>query len=278
VKLALALIAVAAGAAQLKIQVTDESGKPVWTRLEVHGPDGRMHQPQAAPAAFAALAEAAASMTGLNREHHVQRRDAIRSGRETDPKVTAYPGSFVVNGECRFDLPPGQYRIVAEHGLEYPRIERSVTLSESGASVPIAMKAWIRMNDRGWYSADFHVHRPLDDVPALAQAEGVNLNVVFTMWNRRNLWADRRLPDQVVRTVSPRHLLTVMNAEDERAGGAWMFHQIPEPLGLEKVVPEGQPTTASWSPPGLEFIRRVREWRKSGTLLPWFDSEKTIWW
>jgi hypothetical protein len=191
VKVALALIAVAAGAAQLKIQVTDESGKPVWTRIEVHGPDGRMHQPQ----------------------------DAIRSGRETDPKVTAYPGSFVVNGECRLDLPAGLYRIVAEHGLEYPRIERSVTLSESGASVPIAMKAWIRMNERGWYSADFHVHRPLDDVPALAHAEGVNLSVVFTMWNRRNLWADRPLPEQMVRAVSPHHLLTLMNAEDERAAG-----------------------------------------------------------
>ena len=38
------------------------------------------------------------------------------------------------------------------------------------------MKAWIRMNQRGWYSADFHVHRPVEDMPALAVA-GVILAV-----------------------------------------------------------------------------------------------------
>jgi tetratricopeptide (TPR) repeat protein len=243
-------VALTATAAELRIRVTDEFGKPVWTRLEVHGPDGKMYQ-------------AAGS---------------IQDDRPMWRKVSAYPSSFVVNGECKLDLLPAQYKVIAEHGLEYARVERTIVLPEAGLTLPIQMRPWIRMHQRGWYSGDFHVHRPIEDMPALAQAEDVNLSVVFTMWNRRNLWAGKQPPADPVQRVSPRHVLTLMNAEDERAGGAWMFHQIREPLGLEKVVAEGQPTTESWNPPGLDFIRRVRQWRQGAASFPWFDAEKTIWW
>ncbi len=33
-----------ASAADLRIRVTDETGRPVWTRLEVRGLNGRMYQ------------------------------------------------------------------------------------------------------------------------------------------------------------------------------------------------------------------------------------------
>jgi len=250
VRFVVLFVALTAAASELTIRVTDESGKPIWTRLEVHGPDGTMHQPPG----------------------------ALIDNREPWRKTSAYPFSFVVNGETKLDLPPAAYKIIAEHGLEYGRVERTVNLPAAGITVPIQLMPWIRMHQRGWYSADFHVHRPMDDAPALAQAEDVNLSVVFTMWNRRNLWAGKQIPSETVQRISPRHLLTLMNAEDERAGGAWMFHQIREPLGLEKAVPEGQPTTASWLPLGLDYIQRVREWRKPGSLWPWFDAEKTIWW
>jgi Flp pilus assembly protein TadD len=250
VRFVLALAAMAVSAAELRIRVTDETGRPVWARMEVHGPDGTLHQ---APG-------------------------SIRDDRAAYRKVSAYPFSFVANGEAKLDLPPAAYKVVVEHGLEYPRVERSVTLPAAGLTVPIALKPWIRMNARGWYSADFHVHRPPEDMPALAQAEDVNLSVVFTMWNRRNLWAGTQPPADPTRLVSESHWLTLMNAEDERAGGAWMFHHIREPLGLEKVVEEGKPTTESWHPPGLGFIRQVREWRAGAAMFPWFDAEKTIWW
>lgn len=246
----IALLALPAMCADLKIRVTDETNKPAWTRLEVHGPDGEMHQ---APG-------------------------AIVEARRNYRNVSSYQGSFVVNGECVLDLPPGQYKVVAERGLEYARVERTVALPAAGTTVAIPLKPWIRMYRRGWYSGDMHVHRPLEDMPALAQAEDVNLSVVFTMWNRRNLWAGKQTPENPVEEVTPRHLLTLMNAEDERAGGAWMFHQIAEPLGLENVVAEGQSMTESWDPPGFDFINRVRQERKPGALLPWFDAEKTIWW
>jgi hypothetical protein len=105
-------------------------------------------------------------------------------------------------------------------------------------------------------------------IEALALAEDVNLSVVFTMWNATNLWAGKPLPADPVMKISPHHLATLMNAEDERGGGAWMLHQIPEPLPLSP--------SARWYPAGLRFVQMARA--KLRGLFPWFDLEKLIWW
>jgi len=241
-------VGTAAVAAELRIHVTDETGAPVWTRLEVHTSDGRMLQPEG----------------------------AILSSRPGSAPRTAYTGSFVVQGACRLDVAPGRYRIVAEHGLEYERAERSVEVV-AAARVEIRLRPWVRMRGRGWWSGDMHIHRPVEDSRALIEAEDLNVGVVFTMWNRQNLWAGQPpAPDPVI-TVTPNHLLTVMNAEDERGGGAWMLHQLRRPLGIEKVLAERERATESWVPPGIEFVKAARAQRDGG-LFPWFDSEKPIWW
>jgi len=120
------------------------------------------------------------------------------------------------------------------------------------------------MKERGWWSADFHVHRPIEDILSLIQAEDLNLAVVFTMWNKRNLW-DGRLPpaDPILRADSV-HMATLMNAEDERGGGAWMFHNLKQPLQLG--------VQGRWFPPGIVFVEKARAQN------PWFDMEKPFWW
>lgn len=243
------LAAAWAPAAELRIRVTDETGAPIWARLEVHAPDGKLLQPEG----------------------------AILSGRPGAPPRTAYTGSFVVNGECRLDVAPGRYRIVAEHGLEYERVERLAGVKPSGASAAIRLKPWVRMRSRGWWSGDMHVHRPVEDARALVQAEDLNVGVVFTMWNRQNLWSGKALPPDPAIAVTPNHLLTILNAEDERGGGAWMLHHLREPLGIEKVLAERERATESWFPPGIEFVKQARA-QRAGGLFPWFDSEKPIWW
>jgi len=239
-----------ASGATLRIEAVDESGKPAWVRLEVHDSAGKLHQASG----------------------------SIPSGRPGRPDTgSPYLRSFVVNGQSELDVPPGRYRIVAEHGLEYERLEQTVELGPQGQRVRLGLKPWIRMRDRGWWSGDMHVHRPMENVPALLQAEDLNLGVVFTMWNRQNLWTGKTLPHDPVQRVTDRHWMTVMNAEDERGGGAWMLHHLREPLKLENVVPEGKPVTESWFPPGIEFVRKARAQRHR-ELFPWFDSEKPIWW
>jgi hypothetical protein len=182
-----------------------------------------------------------------------------------------YVGSFVTQGEAVLEVPAGTYTVIAERGTEYRRFEgQVVVLAGSIARRKIVLKPWINMNDLGWWSADFHVHRSLEETQKLTLAEDLNLSVVFTMWNKQNLWEGKSWPEDAALAVSPRHYVTLLNAEDERGGGAWMLHGLRHPLNLA--------VDGRWHPPGSEFIRQARRQRSGEGLFPWFDCEKPIWW
>ena len=146
--------------------------------------------------------------------------------------------------------------------------------SGAPAAVRLSLGPWIRMNDLGWWSGDLHVHRPLADVPALMKTEDLNVAVSYTMWNTqqrsRSDWTGKPAPAATVESVSPRHLHMIMNAEDERGGGAWMLIGLPGPFEMTPAEP--------WYPQGLTFVERARALRPKGGVLPWFDCEKLIWW
>jgi hypothetical protein len=239
------LLSMAGIAAELEIRVTDEANRPIWTRLEVRGAEGKMYQP---PSAL---------------------RDT--RGRNRRGGQPYYLGSFAVKGQCRIEVPPGRYTVIAEHGVEYQRVERTVDVTEqSPAKLALSLRPWIRMRERGWWSGDMHVHRPPEDAPSLSLAEDLNVSVVFTMWNKRNLWAGKSWPDDPVVQVSPNHLVTVLNAEDERGGGAWMLHGLKRPLGLG--------VDGRWYPAGISFVKEAQAQKRPKAILPWFDSEKPVWW
>jgi hypothetical protein len=142
-------------------------------------------------------------------------------------------GHVVALGEVTLEVPVADYEVIVERGLEYTRVHRRIAVREgSETRVNLSPRRWVNLKERGWWSADFHVHRPIEDILSLIQAEDLNLAVVFTMWNKRNLW-DGRLPpaDPILRADSV-HMATLMNAEDERGGGAWMFHNLKQPLQL----------------------------------------------
>jgi hypothetical protein len=232
-------------AADLRIRV----GNGVWARLEVQGPDGQWHQPA----------------------------DSIRD--RTAGARTRYVHSFIIQSECRLDVPPGAYRVVGERGPEFERVEKAVTVhADSPNELNLRIPRWIDMRALGWYSGDMHVHRPLQDLEALAEAENLDFTVAITMWNRRTLWEGKQLPQRGIERRSNGRFISVLNAEDERGGGAWMFHDIPQPLDLASMLQPGQRQTESWFPPGLRFIEQVGQWRRSGQVLPWFEVEKPIWW
>jgi hypothetical protein len=239
------LITAQLAAAELKIRVVDAAGVPAWARLEVRDAQGQMYQP-----AFAL-------------------RDL--DARNRPGGGAWYLGSFVARGELVIEAPPGAYTVIAERGTEYERLEQHVDAKEGEPSeVVLAPKPWIRMHERGWWSADFHIHRPPEDSEKLALAEDLNLSVVFTMWNQRDLFEGRALPANPTTKIDPRHLMTVLNAEDERGGGAWMLHMIRQRLGLGV---EGR-----WFPPGIQFIEEAKKQRYVATGFPWLDCEKPFWW
>jgi len=195
--------------------------------------------------------------------------DATASVRDGNERW--YHGSFVAKQPKPIELPQGTYTIVVERGTEFRHYEEVIEIAEDEPKqLEIELKPWIRMNQRGWWSADFHVHRDPVDVPALVQAEDLNLAVVFTMWNQRDMWKSQPWPVADIREVTPGHIMTILIAEDKRGGGAWMFHRLDKNLGLA--------AHERRFPAGIEFIESSKKLRAEEHGFPWFDCEKPCWW
>ncbi len=237
------LVAPLANAATLHINISGPDGRPLAAQVEIRGGTAMYQCP-----------------------------GALRNGkRPWQPGRSQYAGSFDADGPCDTTVPPGHYNVIAEHGLEFERAEAPVDVSESAdASVNIRLKRWIDMAKLGWRSGDFHIHRPPDEVAQLARTEGLDVSVVFTVWNKDNYWKHHPVPSNPVVSPAPNQFISLMNIEDERQGGAWMLHGLQAPLQIADA--------ARWYPPGIKFIREAMAARKAGQALPWFDCEKPIWW
>lgn len=218
-----------------KVRLTIETDGPA--RLEVRGSGENMYQPAAA------LMDRTARVGSANDRY--------------------YPGHFTTMGTAALDLPVGRYTLIAEKGLEFERLESIVDL-KSHQTVWLAPKRWAHMASKGWWSGDLHLHRPIEDAKPLLMAEDLNFGVFFTMWNKTNLWEGKELPQNPTVRADSTHIATVMNAEDERGGGAWMMHNLKKPLALS--------AAEYWYPPGRVFVDQAKA---QGA---WFDSEKPIWW
>jgi hypothetical protein len=247
---AVLLVPLSARASMLRIEVVDETGQPAWARLEVMGAGGKMYQP------LDSLRDQKAGLHGVQPE---------------------YLGSFIIHGHCRMEVPAGTYRVVGEHGTEYRRVEKSVTIGADGeVSVTVQLRPWIRMAKLGWWSGDLHVHRAPTEAEKAVLAEDLNFCPVITSWPHRknyeietgDIWkseADSRVE------IDSRHTVTLRNAEDERGGGAWLMFQLHAPL-------ENFEGSADWWPPALSFVRQARGQRMGQGIFPWLDAEKPFWW
>jgi hypothetical protein len=230
-------------AADLHIDVVDEHGSPVWTRLEVRDRSGKMYQ---APGSI---------------------HENMQKARGGKPY---YLGSFIVNGSAELDVPAGTYTVVAEHGLEYERVEREAAVAaESPARLSLRLTPWIRMRGKGWWSGDMHVHHSTEDAPGIVQAEDLNFTVLVNR-GKQDLFRPDHWPAEGIQRVSAAYWVSLRNAEDERRGGSWILNGLNAPLTLSR---EG-----GWFPQGLGYTREAHAQRGPGSPLPWFDIDMPFWW
>ena len=173
---------------------------------------------------------------------------------------------FVCPGSVSLELPPGPYRLEVERGPEYEQHSERFSLA-GGEEKKIAVRL-NRIADlaaAGWFSGDLHVHRPVEQMGLLMQAEDLYVAPTITWWNNRNPWSGRPLPkDPVMRYPGPR-FCDVMAGEDEREGGAIMYFRCPRPLAIAGAQRE--------YPSPMKFVAEARK-------LPgvWIDIEKPFWW
>lgn len=182
------------------------------------------------------------------------------------PALPFWHDHFVCNGKVRLRVPPGDYRFEIERGPEY-RIHYGNFRMLPGAreSKVIPLKRILDMSEKGWYAGDLHIHRPVKDVPLLMQAEDLYVAPVITWWNKENLWSGLDLPDESLKLVDGKRWMHVLSGEDERDGGALLYHNMSEILDITA----GEKTF----PSSMEYLIPIR--RMPGVHV---DIEKPFWW
>ncbi|MCA9175300.1 MAG: CehA/McbA family metallohydrolase [Planctomycetales bacterium] len=161
----------------LTIDVVDhDTQRPLPCRLYIESLDAnaepRWHFAQPVSAAGKAIIYDRVSRTGSVEKH-----------------TTLSPHTF------QAQLPPGRYRVRAEHGKEHLPGEAEIEIGATGKSaVRLTPRRFINMAARGWYSGDTHVHRSLEELPLVALSEDLNVTLPLTYWVRDSREIPARMP------------------------------------------------------------------------------------
>lgn len=68
---------------------------------------------------------------------------------------------FYSVGNSEITLPPGAYQLTVFKGIEYQAQRRKILIQAGETTqLTVQMSRWINMPERGWYSADGHLHIP----------------------------------------------------------------------------------------------------------------------
>lgn len=183
--------------ARVKYRISDERGRSLPARLSVHGvpptPDPVLGPAhQASGAGFAAYSR---------------------------------------SGQGSLELPPGRYRVLVSHGMEYSLFEQTVQVSrDRGATLRVRLDHLVDMPD--WLACDFHVHAepspdsqvPLSDRVTSLLAEGVEF-AVATDHNHVTSYA------AAIAELGATELLTATEGVEITTTEWGHFNAYPYPLG-----------------------------------------------
>lgn len=168
---------------------------------------------------------------------------------------------FVCDGTVRLEVPAGGYRLEVERGPEWSRVARLV----EGEKVRVELERLDDLPREGWWPGDLHVHRALEEVELLMRAEDLHVAPVITWWNRRNPWAAKELPSELLTRIDGNRFYHRMAGEDERQGGALLYFDLPRPLNITGAGRE--------HPSPMKFLAEAR--KQEGVKV---DIEKPFWW
>jgi hypothetical protein len=105
---------------------------------------------------------------------------------------------FVSNGEFSLTLPEGHYTLLVGKGMEYTPVRQTFDIKVGVTETQkVALKRWINMPARGWYSGDMHVHwaRPNEAAgqPLMqwTQAEDVHVANVLRMGDAKETYFEQ---------------------------------------------------------------------------------------
>lgn len=183
------------------------------------------------------------------------------------PKLPYWNDHFVFVGKVILKLRPGRYTFELERGPEY-RTRMGHFLIRRGATdnKEVTMSRFVDMKKEGWWSGDLHIHRPPEDIPTLMLADDLHVAPVITWWNDQNQWRNRAQPEQLLVRFDENRYYHLMAGEDERAGGALLYFNMPKPLDLTARTNREYPSP-------VDYLRQARDHEDIHV-----DIEKPFWW
>jgi hypothetical protein len=129
---------------------------------------------------------------------------------EMHTTLSAHP--FIV------DLPPGKYTITVERGKEYHPQTRQIEVGRDPVKIAFALRRWINLAQRGWYSGETHVHRTIAELPNVMLAEDLNVAFPMLYWVTEAFAPPRAAgpqPNAKVIRIDDTHLIYPRNTEYE---------------------------------------------------------------
>jgi hypothetical protein len=173
---------------------------------------------------------------------------------------------FVSPGQAKVELLPGKYSYEIERGPEFPVQTGSFQVTEGAlTNITVKLERLVDMSEKGWWSGDLHVHRPVSDAELLMQAADLHVAPIITWWNARNQWANQGPPARPLVQFDQNHYYHLLAGEDEREGGALLYFNLSKPLAITQASRE--------FPSPMKFLAEARLHEGA-----WVDIEKPFWW
>jgi TolB protein len=134
---------------RVRIEIVDESGRPVHARVQGVASDGKFYAPLDSY-----------SRMGVQGQHF-----------------------FHSAGDSTLWAPPGRLKLTAIHGLEHWPASAEVTVGGEGSTVKLVVRRYVDFAARGWHSGSTHVHmnyggnfrNTLENLMFMSRAEGQDI-------------------------------------------------------------------------------------------------------
>ena len=158
---------------------------------------------------------------------------------------------FMTAGVVELDVPPGDLLVRVEHGLEFNRFRKTLTVPRGGLRETVTLTRWIDLRKRGYLCSDNHLHVDTRTLTPMLVCEGLDFGSSMTWWNG----PDQRRPIPPgtghvrLLTFAGRSTPTsVYDAELEFGWGAAYIQGMSEPLPLK----------SNRRRPNLEYLQRAK--------------------